>query len=261
MVQVIFMRAVAQRFQKAIATAMEISWMNVAFVVEPVFRMATVIVTEVNWTHWETAVEVALQIWITTAFVITSTHVLERSTLVVYAMVQGPSTNAVVLSFRLRIATAMETNWTRLVFAAAHVLLIPILTAFVTMLILAWANTTNAVSAMEQGQSMDTIAMEIASKIATPMAFATTTKSRVASMNPPAITIHRLRTTMVHAPILQPGKIVLATACLTSMTTKSATKTKSRAAKTILLATTKRQQRMQVIAITQNRTTTAMAIA
>ena len=48
-VQVRFMTADAQRFQKAIATAMETSWMNVAFVVEPVFRMATVIVTEVNW--------------------------------------------------------------------------------------------------------------------------------------------------------------------------------------------------------------------
>jgi 7-keto-8-aminopelargonate synthetase-like enzyme len=49
MVQVRFMHADAQKFQKAIATAMETSWMNVVFVVEPVFRMATVIVMEVNW--------------------------------------------------------------------------------------------------------------------------------------------------------------------------------------------------------------------
>ena len=248
-------------FLRAIATAMEINWMNVAFVVGRVFRMVTATVTEVNWTHWETAEVVALQIQITTAFVMTSIHALERPTLVASATGQEPSTNVVVPIFHLPTATVMGTNWTRLVYAAAHVLLIPILTAFVTMLILAWANTTNAEFAMGPDQLPDTIAMGFASKIATPMAFATTTKSRVASMNPPAITIHRPRTTMVHAPILQPGKIVLATACLTSMTTKSATRMKSQAAKTILLATTMQQRRMRATAIIQKRTTTAMAIA
>ena len=252
-VQVRFMHADAQRFQKAIATAMETSWMNVAFVVEPVFRRATAIVTEVNWTHWETAEEVALQIQITTAYATMSTHALEHSTLAAYATVQEPSTNAVVLSFHLPTAIAMVINWTRSVYAAAHVLLIPILTAFVTMSIRAWANTTNAVFAMEQDQSRDTIAMEFASKIATPMAFATNMKSRVASMNLRAITIPQPQMTMARAPIPQPGKIVLATACLTSMTTKSVTKTKSRAARTILLATTTQQPRTLATAITPKR--------
>jgi hypothetical protein len=240
---------------------MEISWTNVAFVVGAVFRMVTATVTEVNWTHWEIAGELALQIWITTAFVMTSIHALERSTLVASATGQVPSTIAVVPIFHLPTATVMGTNWTPLVYAAAHVLLIPILTAFVTMSIRAWDNTTNAEFAMGSDQLPDTIAMGFASKIATPMAFATTTKSRVASMNLPAITIHRPRTTMVHAPIPQLEKIVLATACLTSMTTKSATKTKSPAAKTILLATTTQQRRTQATATTPKRTTTAMAIA
>ena len=180
-------------FLRAIATAMEINWMNVAFVVGRVFRMVTATVTEVNWTHWETAGEVALQIWMTTAFVMTSIHALERPTLVASATVQVPSTIAVVLIFHLPTATAMETNWTRLVYAAANVLLIPILTAFVTMLILAWANTTNAVPAMEPDQAPDTIAMGFASKIATQRALATTTKSAVAGLNPAAMKMHRRR--------------------------------------------------------------------
>ena len=190
-----------------------------------------------------------------------STYALERSTLAAYAMGQGPSTNAVVLSFHLRIATAMAINWMRLVCAAAHVLLIPILTAFVTMSIRAWANSTNAVFAMEPDQARDTIAMEFASKIATPMAFATNMKSQVASMHSRAITIPPPRMTMAPAPIPQREKIVLATACLTSITTKSATKMKSRAAKTILRAITMQQLRTLVTAIIRKRITTATAIA